>query len=69
MSVNATKSNTMHFRTNSIARMNFTFTCGQTTINNLDYIYFSVTAELVTNSGSRELGLLIAIWLSIGRMR
>ena len=29
MSLNNTKSNTLHFRTNSIARINFTFTYGQ----------------------------------------
>ena len=37
--------------------------------DNLDYIYFSVTAKLAANRISRELGLLVAICKSIGRMR
>ena len=71
MPVNATKSNVMHFRPNSISRTTFRFTCGQCDLQIIDkykyiglvsneFLDFSMTAKLVTQSASRALGLLIA---------
>ena len=79
MSVNATKSNAMHFRPNSISRTTFRFTCGQCDLQIIDkykylglvlneFLDFSMTAKLVAQSASRALGLLIAKCKSAGGM-
>ena len=71
MSVNATKSNVMHFRPNSISRTTFVFTCCHSDLQIIDkYKYlglvlnefsdFSITAKLVAQSASRALDLLSA---------
>ena len=79
MSVNASKSNVIHFRPKSIPRVEFSFTCGAQNILIVDkHTYlgitlnesldFSVTAKTVSQSASRALGLLIAKYKCIGGM-
>ena len=79
MSVNATKSNVMHFRPYSISRTTFRFTCGQRDLQIIDkykylglvlneFLDFSMTAKLVAQSASRAFGLLIAKCKSAGEM-
>ena len=77
MSVNATKSNVMHFRPNSISRTTFRSTYGLCDLQIIDkykylglvlneFLDLSMTAKLVAQSASRALGLLIAKCKSAG---
>ena len=79
MSVNASKSNVVHFRPNSIPKTGHGFTCGEhhlvisdrytylgLTLN--EYLDFNVTARAVAQSASRALGLLIAKSKCMGGM-
>ena len=79
MSVNASKSNVVHFRPNSVTRTSFEFKYGVTSILTADkYTYlgitlnefldFNITAKAVAQSVSRALGLLIAKYKCIGGM-
>ena len=79
MSINASKSNVIHFRPNPVPRLEFSFTCGAQNILIVDkYTYlgitlnefldFSITAKAVSQSASRALGLLIAKYKCIGGM-
>ena len=67
MSVNASKSSIMHFRSNSVPRINYNFSCGVQTLPFTDrYTYlgitlnefldYNVTAKAVAQSASRALG-------------
>ena len=71
MTVNASKSNIIHFRPNSCQRTNVTFMCGDKILQIVDrYTYlgvlfhehldYNVTVKSVAQSASRALGLLIA---------
>ena len=79
MSVNASKSNDVHFRPNSIPKTGHGFTCGEhrlvisdrytylgLTLN--EYLDFNVTARAVAQSAGRALGLLIAKSKCMGGM-
>ena len=79
MSVNASKSNVIHFRPNSVLKINSEFRCGTQNLIITDrYTYlgitlnefldFSATAKAVVQSASRALGLLIAKFKSMGGM-
>ena len=79
ISVNASKSNVVHFRPNSVARTSFEFKCGATSILTADkYTYlgitlnefldFNITTKTVAQNASRALGLLIAKYKCIGGM-
>ena len=79
MSVNDAKSNVVHFRPNSVSRVDFNFTCGVHNITIMDrytylgitlneYLDYNVTAKCVSQSASRALGLLIAKYKCIGGM-
>ncbi len=79
MSINTTKSNVVHFRPKSSERTRFQFSCGSFSLSVTDrYIYlgltlteyldYSITAHIVSQSASRALGLLIAKYKSLGGM-
>ena len=79
MSVSATKSNVMHFRPNSISITTFRFICGQCDFQIIDkykyfglvfheFLDFSMTAKLASQSASRAIGLLIVKCKSAGGM-
>ena len=79
MSVNVSKSNIMHFRSNSVPKINYNFRCGVQTLPITDrYTYlgitlnefldYNVTAKAVAQSASRALGLLTAKFKSIWGM-
>ena len=79
MSINASKSNVIHFRPNATQKSNHDFRCG---IYNLliadkytylgitlnEYLDYSLTAKAVAQSASRALGLLIAKFKCMGGM-
>ena len=77
MHVNNIKSNVVHFRVPSKAKTSVNFTCGPGVINVVDkYTNLGITitefldyeVEIVAQSASRALGLLIAKYKSIGGM-
>ncbi|XP_053395610.1 uncharacterized protein LOC128555864 [Mercenaria mercenaria] len=79
MSVNATKSQVIHFRTKSEPRSNIAFCCGPHTLAVVDkYVYlgltltehldYGITAKFVAQSAGRALGLLIARCNKLGGM-
>ena len=79
MSVNASKSYVIHFRPNSVPKINSEFRCGTQNLIITDrYTYlgitlnefldFSATAKAVVQSASRALGLLIAKFKSMDGM-
>ena len=71
MSINVTKSNVVHFRTEKTTRSNCVFKCGEHIIEYSDkykylglvlneHLNLNVTAKMVAQSASRALGLVIA---------
>ena len=79
MSLNASKSNVVHFRPNSVTRTSFEFKCDVTSILTADkytylgitlneFLNFNIIAKAVAQSASRALGLLIAKYKCIGGM-
>jgi len=71
MNINVSKSNIVHFRSDSLPRSVFVFKCGDQVIEYTDkykylglvfneYINLSITAKMVAQSASRALGLVIA---------
>ena len=79
MSVNDKKSNIIHFRSASMTKTNFNFSCGNMKLDIVDrYVYlglviheimdYNVTAKFVSQAASRALGVLIAKYKSLGGM-
>ena len=79
ISVNASKSNVIHFRPKSVPQIDVQFNCGSHNLDISDrYTYlglalnefldYNVTAKAVAQSASRALGLLIAKFKSMGGM-
>lgn len=79
MHINTTKSNVVHFRPPSVQQTDYTFTCGDDTIDKVDrYAYlgltlsehldYNVMVKVVAQSASRALGLLIAKYKCLGGM-
>ena len=79
MSVNASKINVIHFRPNSVLKINSEFRCATQNLILTDrntylgitlneFLDFSATAKAVAQSASRALGLLIAKFKSMGGM-
>ena len=79
MMVNASKSNVIHFRPNSVLKVAWNFKCGEKdllltdrytylgiTLN--EFLDFNITAKVVAQSASRALGLLIAKFKCLGGM-
>ena len=79
MMVNASKSNVIHFRPNSVPKVAWNFKCGENDLLLTDrYTYLgitlnefldhNITAKVVAQSASRALGLLIAKFKCMGGM-
>ena len=79
MNINTDKTKIMHFRTPSIVRTDYIFTCGESQIEIVDkYRYlgillndtldYDITAKYITQSATRALGLLISKFRAAGGM-
>ena len=79
MSINASKSNVVHFRPNYVQKVDYAFKCGQHNLLVADrYTYLGITlnelldlnftAKTVAQSASRTQGLLISKFKCIGGM-